>query len=97
MIYALAHDNAGVQLAARYAGADFTAADVPAVIALLDASGARAYTETHAHAAMADAYAALTAAGVASGPLVEILGDVSRQEELTKQPPQAAANSRGGW
>jgi len=73
VIYALAHDNVGVRLAERYAGADFTAADVPAVIALLDAAGARAYTESHAQAAMTDAYAALAAAGVSSGPLVEIL------------------------
>jgi geranylgeranyl diphosphate synthase type I len=73
VIYALAHEAVGAQLAQRYAGPDFTPVDVPAIIALLDVAGARAYTEAHAQAAMADAYAALAAAGVSSGPLVEIL------------------------
>ena len=73
VIYALAHEAVGADLAALYAGPGFTPADVPAVTALLDAAGTRAYTEAHAQAAMADACAALAAAGVSSGPLVEIL------------------------
>jgi geranylgeranyl diphosphate synthase type I len=73
VIYALAHDSAGAKLAERYAGPDFTPADVPAVIALLDAAGARAYTEAQAQTATADAYTALAVAGVAGGPLVELL------------------------
>jgi geranylgeranyl diphosphate synthase type I len=74
VIYALAHEAVGVKLAERYAGPDFTPADVPAVIALLDAADARAYTEAHAQAATTDAYAALAAAGISTGPLVELLG-----------------------
>jgi geranylgeranyl diphosphate synthase type I len=73
VIYALGHEDVGAALAARYAGPDFVPADVPGLIAMLDAAGARAYTESFAEAAMADAYAALAEAGVSGGPLAEIL------------------------
>ncbi len=73
VVYALSHPEVGAMLTARYAGPPFTSADVPQIIALLDAAGARAYIEAHVRAATADANAALAAADVSGGPLVEIL------------------------
>jgi geranylgeranyl diphosphate synthase type I len=68
VIYALAHEAVGAKLAARYAGADFTEADVPVVLALLDEAGARSYSEALVRAATAEAHAALLAATPSAVP-----------------------------
>jgi geranylgeranyl diphosphate synthase, type I len=62
VIYALAHEVVGPRLAALYAGANFTPADVPIVLALLNAAGARPYVEALVRAATAEAHDALRAA-----------------------------------
>ena len=59
VIYALAHEAVGAKLTALYAGADFTEADVPAVLAFLDRAGARPYVEALVRGATAEAHDAL--------------------------------------
>jgi geranylgeranyl diphosphate synthase type I len=66
VIYALAHEAVGAELTARYAGADFTESDVPAVLALLDQAGARPYVEALVRAATAEAHDALGAVAPAA-------------------------------
>lgn len=73
VVYALRHPEVGAALAARYAGPPFTPADVPQIMALLEAAGARAFVEARAQAAAAEAGAALAALGVSVGPLAEML------------------------
>jgi len=68
VIYALAHEVAGAKLAALYAGADFTAADVPVVLAYLAEAGARPYVEALVRAATAEAHAALRAVAPSAVP-----------------------------
>jgi geranylgeranyl diphosphate synthase type I len=62
VVYALSHATIGARLRALYAGPPFTWADVPVVLELLDAAGAREFTALQmrqatqqAHAALADA------------------------------------------
>ena len=59
VIYGLAHERLGPDLSALYAGPAFAASDVPAVLALLDAVGARSYVEAQVQAATAEAHEAL--------------------------------------
>ena len=77
VIYALAHEAVGTELAALYAGADFTEFDVPAVLALLDQAGARPYAEALVRAATTEAHAALRAAAPSAVPAPHrILGEL---------------------
>jgi geranylgeranyl diphosphate synthase type I len=64
VLCAMTDPQVGPRLRALYAGPAFTPADVPAVLALLDAARARKSTEIHIQQATVDAHAALT--GVAS-------------------------------
>ncbi len=59
VLHGLAHPDVGPALRSRYAGPDFTAADVPAILALLDAAGARTFVQAQVAAASAEAQAAL--------------------------------------
>ncbi len=59
VLYALADEQVGPELRVRYAGPAFAPADVPAVLALLDATGARAFGEARAREATAEAHQAL--------------------------------------
>jgi geranylgeranyl diphosphate synthase, type I len=62
VVYALTDSEVGEQMRALYAGSPFTPAQVPDVLALLDAAGARAFTEGHADSAVAEARRALAQA-----------------------------------
>lgn len=68
VIYALAHEAVGPKLSELYAGGDFTEAEVPAVLALLDAAGARSYVAAEARTATDAAHAALRAAAPTAVP-----------------------------
>ncbi len=59
--YALNHPQVGAELANLYGGRDFLAQDVPAVLALLEAAGARAFAEAQVLGATMEAHAALDA------------------------------------
>jgi geranylgeranyl diphosphate synthase, type I len=77
VIYALAHEAVGIELAALYAGPDFTDRDVPVVLAYLDAAGARPYVEALVRAATAEAHDALRAAAPTAVPAPHrILGEL---------------------
>jgi len=78
VLYALSNERVGPELAALYAGPPFTSAHVPAILALLDAAGARAFTESRAREATAEAHQALRDAEPAlsrdaQAPLHELL------------------------
>lgn len=77
VLYGLTHPQVGAPLRALYAGADFTAANVPVVLRLLDAAGARAYAQAQVIAASAEAQTALDelSPGVAPAPHAA-LGDL---------------------
>ena len=79
VLYALAHPAVAAELTARYAGPAFTLGDVPHILALLDAAGARAYAETRVQDAIAEARQAMQAAALVAEPsahaaLGELLG-----------------------
>lgn len=79
VLYALQHPTVGPRLARRYAGPAFTAADVPAVLALLDEADARRQVLVEVQRATEEAQAALaqvraTAAPDAWALLAELLG-----------------------
>jgi geranylgeranyl diphosphate synthase type I len=59
VIHALGHPKIGRRMAEQYAGPPFSEADVPDVLALLDESGARRFTETEIDAAVIGARSAL--------------------------------------
>jgi geranylgeranyl diphosphate synthase type I len=69
VVFGLAHPTVGPELTRRYAGPPFTPADAPAVLALLEAAGARAYVEAQAAAAIAAGRIALAAAAAHAEPL----------------------------
>jgi geranylgeranyl diphosphate synthase, type I len=78
VLHALADERIGPELAALYAGPAFTTSEVPAVLALLDAAGSRAFTESRAREATAEAHHALRDAEPAlshdaQAPLHELL------------------------
>lgn len=68
VIYALVHKEVGPRLAALYGGADFTEADVSAVLALLNEAGALAYVEAEVRTATAEAHEALRAVASSAVP-----------------------------
>lgn len=77
VIYALAHEAVGTELAALYAGPDFTERDVPVVLAYLDEAGSRPYVEALVRAATAEAHDALRAAAPTAVPAPHrILGEL---------------------
>jgi geranylgeranyl diphosphate synthase, type I len=77
VIYALAHEAVGTELAALYAGPDFTERDVPVVLAYLDEAGSRPYVEALVRAATAEAHDALRAAAPTAVPASHrILGEL---------------------
>lgn len=77
VVYALGHPQVGAELTALYAGRAFSAADVPHVLALLDAAGAREYTAAQVRAATQQARAALAAAEpFAAAEAYRLLGEV---------------------
>ena len=59
IIFTLAHPTAGSRMSELYAGPPFVEADVLAILALLDASGARAYVEEQIRISVVDAQSAL--------------------------------------
>lgn len=78
VLYALGHPTVGPRLARRYAGSAFTAADVPAVLALLDAADAQRQVMAEVQRATDEAQAALAQVRAAAAPdawalLVELL------------------------
>ena len=78
VLHALAHSGVGQELRARYAGPPFTPGDVPAMLALLDVAGARAFSEARVNKVTAEAHQALRDAGSAlaagaQAPLHELL------------------------
>jgi geranylgeranyl diphosphate synthase type I len=77
VVYALSHPAVGAELRSLYAGPAFTPADVPAVLALLDAAGAREYTAGQMHEATRQAHEALQAAAPYAAPEAHrLLGDL---------------------
>jgi geranylgeranyl diphosphate synthase, type I len=60
IILALAHPTTGLRMSHLYAGPPFEEADVPAIFALLDASGARSHVEEQIRVSVAEAQSALT-------------------------------------
>lgn len=76
VLHAFAHPEVGKRLRACYAGA-VTPADVPAILALLDAAGARAAAEQAVTAATAAAHAALDRVrGAGSAPHQALLREL---------------------
>jgi geranylgeranyl diphosphate synthase, type I len=78
VIYGMSDADVGPALRARYAGPQFTLDDVPPVLALLNAAGAREFTEMRAWEATAEAHQALrdaepSLAPAAQAPLHELL------------------------
>jgi geranylgeranyl diphosphate synthase, type I len=71
VIYGMADLVVGPELRARYAGPRFTLDDVPPVLALLNAAGAREFTETRAREATAEAHQALRDAGPSLLPVAQ--------------------------
>jgi len=59
IILALAHPSTGLQMSHLYAGPPFVEADVPAILALLDASGARSHVEEQIRVSVVEAQSAL--------------------------------------
>jgi geranylgeranyl diphosphate synthase type I len=59
VIYALANPSTGQRMSELYAGPPITDTDVPAILTLLEESGARLYVEEQIHASVADAHSAL--------------------------------------
>lgn len=68
VLYALEHPVIGPQLARLYAGPAFTAGDVPAVLALLDKSGARDRTGDEVRRATDEARSALSLVTASAAP-----------------------------
>jgi geranylgeranyl diphosphate synthase type I len=68
VVYALAHDQVGPELRRLYAGPPFTPADLPGILALLKAAGARAYVEAQVRQATAETHEALRAAKSYAAP-----------------------------
>jgi geranylgeranyl diphosphate synthase type I len=66
VLYGLAHPEVGPTLRSRYAGPAFAPADVPAILELLDAAGARAFVQAQVYAASAEARRALDDAAPAA-------------------------------
>jgi geranylgeranyl diphosphate synthase type I len=60
VIYAFAHPTIGSLMSGRYAGPAFAATDVPAILTLLDESGAQSYVENQVRISVADAHRALS-------------------------------------
>ncbi len=86
VLYGLAHPGVGAQLRALYAGPDFAVADVPVVLALLDAAGARQYAQEQVAAASAEARRALDelSRGAVKAPhaaLGELLDALAEREQ----------------
>jgi len=74
VLYTWGDTTVGPQLRALYAGPTFTPADVPTVLALLAQAGAQTWAAAQADIATQQAQdALLRAAGVTSGPLIELL------------------------
>jgi geranylgeranyl diphosphate synthase, type I len=59
IILALAHPTAGLRMSHLYGGPPFGEADVPAILALLDASGARSHVEGQIRVSVVEAQSAL--------------------------------------
>jgi len=77
VLYALAHPAVAAEMAARYAGPAFTPDDIPHLLALLDAAGARPYAEARVQEAIAEARQALHVAVPAAEPLAHVaLGEL---------------------
>lgn len=68
VLHALQDASVGPALRRLYSGPAFTVGDVPAVLGLLDAAGARAFTEARVREATAAAHAALENAGAGLPP-----------------------------
>jgi geranylgeranyl diphosphate synthase type I len=68
VVHALSHPTVGAELKALYAGPAFTLADVPVVLTLLAAAGARDYTAAQVRLATQQARAALTDAEPFAAP-----------------------------
>jgi geranylgeranyl diphosphate synthase, type I len=60
IILALAHPTTGPRMSELYAGPPFEEADVPAILSLLEASGAQSYVEEQIRASICDAQSALS-------------------------------------
>ncbi len=86
VLYGLADPRVGPELRARYAGPAFTAADVPVILALLDAAGARDYVQAEVRRASAEARRALdevaaTAVAAPHAALAELLDALVEREQ----------------
>jgi geranylgeranyl diphosphate synthase type I len=68
VVYALSHPAVGAELRSLYAGQVFTPADVPTVLALLDAAGAREYIAAQVRAAAQAAHEVLAAVALHATP-----------------------------
>ncbi|MCX7669265.1 MAG: polyprenyl synthetase family protein, partial [Anaerolineae bacterium] len=86
VIYALAHPQVGPRLRTLYAGPAFTPDDVAAVLVLLEAAGAREYTQAQVHLASVEARRALaesapTASAAPHAALGELLDALIERQE----------------
>lgn len=86
VIYALAHPQVGPRLRALYGGPAFSQGDVAAVLVLLEAAGAREYTQAQVHLASAEARQALaesvpTAVPAPHAALGELLDALIERQE----------------
>ncbi len=85
VLHALASPRSGPELRSRYGGPPFMPDDVPGVLELLDAAGARAYSEARARQASDEARQALRDAGLppagdVEAPLHELLDALLARE-----------------